>query len=261
MNFFRENKAGELIFLSSDNIPFIHGFSTRLGGVSTGHLSSLNFSVKLGDSEANVKENLSRFASAVGFDPGSLIVSEQEHTTEIKYVTKKDCGKIFPRNDGFITDDKDVTIAVKTADCAPVLLAGKRFVSAVHAGWKGTVGGIAKKAFSLLLSAGERPEDIEIAIGPCIHRCCFEVKEDFIENVSTALSHEFAMRHISKSGTAFFADLVGMNIELLLDGGADESKISVFGECTACNHEKYFSHRKTKGKRGVMYSVITPNLK
>jgi YfiH family protein len=140
------------------------------------------------------------------------------------------------------------------ADCTPVLFYGGGVVCAVHAGWRGTVSGMCSEAVKKFGELGVSPKEIIASIGHCIHECCFEVKENFIEAVSGERGNSFAQRHIKKNDGKFFANLVSMNEEILKDAGV--TQIDKSENCTSCNPKLFHSHRKTKGVRGTMGAVI-----
>lgn len=258
--FNNEEKNG-ILFYTAKNIKYIHAFSTRYGGVSEGHLSSLNFAMREGEKPENLRENLRRFSLAVGFSDKSVVNANQVHGTNILIADEEDAGKLYEGYDGFITCSDKVTLAVRIADCAPLLFAGERYVAAIHAGWRGAAADIAGMAARQLISLGENVKNINVAIGPCIHSCCFEVREDFITAVEALRGSEYATRHIKQENGIYHANLPGMNIESLLSAGIPEENISVFPECTCCHFDKFFSHRATGGKRGTMFAAITPVLK
>ena len=127
-------------FLRSDKIKCPHGFSTRIGGVSTAPpTKELNLQFGRGDDKKTVLENLSRFAEAVGVLPESIVSAHQIHSNIVKRITSSSSPKL--ECDGFVSSDTGVSLAVKTADCVPILLSGEDghgnvvAVSAVHAGW------------------------------------------------------------------------------------------------------------------------------
>ena len=97
---------------------------------------------------------------------------------------------------------------------------------------------------------------IRVAIGACIHSCCFEVKEDFIDSLKSMAGADFAEKHVMLKDNKTFADLVGMNLELLESAGILAENILADTECTCCRPDLYFSHRASRGHRGVMCSVI-----
>ena len=168
----------------------VHGFSTRLGGVSTGCLSSMNLSFAReemehpGDSEAegHVRENYRRIARAIGFSPENLVFSAQTHTTNIRRVTKEDAGAGFTRPlpwtdvDGFVTNVPGPVLATFFADCVPLYFADPvhHAIGLSHSGWKGTVGEMGKCTVREMQEAfGSRPEDILAVIGPSISKEAF----------------------------------------------------------------------------------------
>lgn len=112
---------------TSTMIGIPHGFSTRQGGVSTlEHLASMNFTLSTGDSEENVAKNYEIFLSSLGLDPESRVSASQIHSTRVRYVTEADRGRVFDDCDGFVTDRKNVTLIVKSADCLPILMADEK---------------------------------------------------------------------------------------------------------------------------------------
>lgn len=244
-----------------------HAFSTRLGGVSTlPHTASMNVGFGRGDSDDVVRKNIEILARSAGLDFNGVVGSAQYHTTHVRYVTEENAGEGITKDnpspsDAFATDRRGVSMIVRTADCVPVLMAGEKedgspVVGAAHAGWKGTAGLICKNLANELLRLGAAASSLRAAIGPCIGKCHFEVREDFIESVTALRGAEFASRHIERRGDAYFADLVSMNREILLLSGVDEKNVDVCGECTVCSTERYHSHRATKGVRGTMGSII-----
>jgi YfiH family protein len=188
-----EQKAGVpyLSFPVLSQFSFLkHGFSTRLGGVSSGVLSSMNFGSDSGpyqDSAENVQENYRRMAEALGVEVHSMVISKQVHKTNIRRVTKEDCGKgLFrPRDydeiDGLITNQPNITLVTKYADCVPLYFVDpvKKAIGLTHSGWRGTVAGIGRLTVEEMRDAYDcRPEDIIAVIGPSICRKCFEIGED-----------------------------------------------------------------------------------
>ena len=244
-----------------------HAFSTRLGGISAlPHTASMNVGFGRGDSDETVRRNMKILCGAADLPFESLIGSPQYHASDVRYVTEENCGEgiikdnPFP-SDGYITDRRGVSFIIRTADCVPILLSAKKedgspVVGAAHAGWKGTVNLIAKNLTDAALSLGAVKETLTAAIGPCIRACCFEVKEDFIEAVTSLRGKDFAARHISSGNGTYHADLVAMNREILLASGVRETRLDVCAECTACDPERYHSHRATRGVRGTMGSVV-----
>ena len=141
-------KNGVLYFTFSnlDQVPdiFVHAFSSRLGGVSTGDLATMNFSVNRGDTKENVKENYRRFAAAAGFRAENLVCSDQTHTNYVRVVTESDRGKGFDREkdyhdvDGLVTNVPGLVLVTYYADCVPLFFADPvhQAVGLSHSGWR-----------------------------------------------------------------------------------------------------------------------------
>ena len=259
---FIERNVNGVVFMTSSLIGAPHAFTTRLGGVSEGVFSSLDLGENRGDREEDVRENYRRLCEACGFYVNRLVFSRQIHEDTVRYVTASDVHELFspvPYDaDGLITDEKDLTLTIFTADCVPVLLwdGKKNVVSAVHAGWRGTAAGIVRKAvFSMKERFGSREADIFAAVGPSIGQCCFETDGDVPEAMREVLG-KTADDFITRKGEKYHIDLKGANARLLRISGLPEGNIDVSDECTMCLHEKYWSHRYTKGIRGSMGSFI-----
>lgn len=258
-------------FFRSTEIKCPHGFSTRVGGVSSlSHTASLNLAFGRGDDDRTVLKNLGLFAAAVGVDPHSVVSRSQIHSNIVEYVDKSNTGEGYYRPseiscDGYFTDCPGVTLGIKTADCVPILFydPAAKVVGAVHAGWRGTAAGIAAVCVEKMRSLGARPENIRAAIGAAIRFCCYEVGEDFRNSVESLAGKDLAERFIRERDGRLHADIVGMNTELLRESGV--TKIDVSEYCTCCEPELFFSHRAATrasgGLRGTMLAVIAlPNV-
>lgn len=242
----------------------IHGFSTRLGGVSHGSLASLNLGTGRGDDIANVRENFRRFGAAVGFSSTKTVSSKQVHRDDIRMVTEEDCGKGLYRAleyeaDGLITNVPGVPLAIFSADCIPILFHDpvRRVVAGCHAGWRGTVMGIAGKIVRTMEAQYNcNPQDICVAIGPGISRCCFETHADVPEALRAALgSRADAMIDPLPEGK-FLLDLKAANALVMHDTGVSIAQIECSDACTHCRQDLFWSHRRTGNARGVMSAVI-----
>ncbi|MEG0597436.1 MAG: peptidoglycan editing factor PgeF [Oscillospiraceae bacterium] len=246
-----------------DGIPFAHGFSTRLGGVSEGVFSSMNLGTTRGDLPDNVRENYRRFCAAIGTDVTKIVMSNQVHSCHIRAVTAADVkGDIYDpegyETDGLITDVPGICLTIFAADCLAVLLCDpvRKVACAVHAGWRGTAGGIAAQAVRKMEGYGCERKNIVAAIGPGIDKCCFETHRD-VPDAMTALMGDTARPFIEPlPGGKFHVDLKGMNRQILLDAGLTAEHIALSGDCTSCLPEKYWSHRVTGGVRGSQVAMI-----
>jgi len=183
---FYEKSERDLIFFTA-GLPYRHAFSTRKGGVSTlPHLRSLNLGENRGDDPSNVERNYDIFLGAVGTDRSSLVLARQIHSAKVRYVTADERGRMLDGCDGFVTDVEGVALGIKTADCLPVLLADEsaHVIGALHAGWRGSASGIAAEGVRMMIKRGARPERIKAAIGAGIRPCCYEVGDDFKEQIA-----------------------------------------------------------------------------
>lgn len=267
MNFTEHNHNG-VVYLTSDTLTasgdVVHGFSTRLGGVSQGIYASLNLGFHRGDDPAAVEENYKRFRTAIGGETKSMVFANQVHGGVVRTVTTADVGAVFGEKvdgeaDGLITAVPGVCLTVFSADCLPILLHDpvRRVVAAVHAGWRGTANGIAKRAVDKMVDVyGSDPAHILAALGPSISKCCYVTNED-VPNAMTERMGASALRHIEMLPTGkFLVDIKGLNVSRLEQAGLDRANINVSEACTFCNPEKYWSHRATSGVRGSQAAMI-----
>ncbi len=250
-----------LELLTDPNIPVPHGFTTRLGGVSTGVFESLNLGLHRGDDFSNVAENYRILGNALGFSKEDLVLTWQVHSDIVRVVSRADAGKgydhrSYPQCDALVTNTPGVALMVFTADCTPILFYDPvtGAVGAAHAGWRGTALGIAQKTVQTMASRfGTRPEDVIAAIGPNIGACCFETDRDVPEAMLSALGQE-AEPYITQKGEKFHVDLKAMNRLWLRRAGVEN--ITLSDSCTACQPHRFWSHRVTQGQRGSQGAVI-----
>lgn len=244
----------------------VHGFSTRLGGVSEGIFSSMNVSFTRGDREEAVRENYRRLGAAMGFSCENLVCSDQTHTVNLRVVTEEDRGKGFVRPkdytdiDGLVTDVPGLVLAAFYADCVPLYLVDpvRRCIGLSHAGWRGTVGKIGKKTVELMREQyGSSPEDLVAAIGPSICQSCYEVSKDVIEKFQEAFDERFWPElFYEKDGGKYQLNLWRANELGFLEAGVRPERIAAAGVCTCCNPGLLFSHRASRGRRGNLGAFL-----
>lgn len=273
--FYRDGILEKSSFL--DEADLYHGFSTRAGGVSTlSHTATMNVAEGHGDSHETVRENIRILARTVSdntLDEKSVVCAPQIHSAILRPAAAADRGSgvILPHGDegdGFITDTPGVLLMIRVADCVPILYFARRadgspIVCATHAGWRGTVSGIAAEAIRQINEMGGEISTVRCAVGQSIHDCCYEVGEDFREAVISARGTDFARQHIRHRSGKLFADIPGMNRTVLLLSGIREEQIDISTACTACDPHRYHSHRASRGMRGAMGALIgiRPSLK
>lgn len=245
-----------------------HGFSTRKGGVSKEHLTSLNLSFSVEDAKENVLENFRRIGERFGKTPEDFVLSKQSHETKVLKVGTKDRGKGITKDrdyegiDALITDEEGIILSCFSADCVPILFYDPihKAVGACHSGWRGTKGKILQNVVEEMRKHfSSNPAEILIAIGPSICKEQYVVSEDlalsFLEDYPD-LGEDTAspIQRISKD--KFQLDLWDLNRRIALDCGIKEEHISISGYCTMENPELFFSHRYSQGKRGLQGAFI-----
>lgn len=245
----------------------LHGFSTRLGGVSREHLASMNLSFSRGDLEENVWENYNRISESIGFLPENLVFSDQTHTTNVRVVTEEDRGKGYTRQrdysdiDGLVTNVPGLVLATFYADCVPLFFVDpvKRAIGLSHSGWKGTVGKIGKVTVETMTKVyGSDPADIIAAVGPSICQDCYEVSEDVIlEFQKNYQENHWPALYYKKDNGKYQLNLWKANEIVFLEAGIQPEHISVTDICTCCNPDILYSHRASKGKRGNLAAFLS----
>ena len=259
---FSENKHNGLIYMSSDIIGARHAFTTRFGGVSTGIYSSLNLGSNRGDDPEAVRENYRRVCGLMGAGIDGMAVTRQVHKADVRIVTAADrhvCMSDVPYEaDGIVTAEKGLPLMCMVADCVPVLLwDGESSVAgAIHCGWRSSVADILKNALEAMESLGAAPASIRAAIGPSIGRCCFETDDDVPQAVEKYLSGDISGLFDRRADGKTMVDLRAANARRLMQLGVPAENIDISHECTFCNHDKYWSHRYTRGQRGSQAAVI-----
>ena len=254
-------KQGQLEYLVAEGITVPHCFTTRLGGVSEGYLSSLNIGMHRGDTPENVRANFRILGDALGFALDDLVLTRQIHTDIVRVARREEAGKSldnhdWPECDALITNDPGVALVVFTADCTPILLHDPvtGAVGAAHAGWRGTAMGIAAKTVEAMVKEfGCDPANIRAAIGPNISFCCFETDRDVPDAMLAALG-EAAKPYILPNGDKHYVNLKEINALWLRRAGVQEIEIS--DACTVCQSDVFWSHRVTRGERGSQGAII-----
>ena len=267
MRLVEKNGVPYFVFENLENTGLVrHGFSTRLGGVSEGCLSSMNLSFTRGDDPEKVRENFRRMGMAIGFETKDLVLSDQTHTTNVRLVTEADRGKGFDRErdytdvDGLITDTPGLMLVTIYADCVPLYFVDPvhKAVGLSHSGWKGTVHRIGKVTLERMKEAfGTRPEDVQAAIGPSICQDCYEVSEDVARAFMDEFADQLDDRLVYRKGNGKYQlNLWNANERILLEAGIRPEHLSITNICTCCNHELLFSHRASHGQRGNLGAFL-----
>ena len=244
-----------------------HAFSTRMGGVSKGPFSTMNFSFTRGDDPEDVRENYRRMAEALGVDQNRMVLTWQTHTTNVRTVTEKDFGKgvVCDRDyrdvDGLITNIPGVTLVTFFADCVPLyfLDTKRKAIGLSHSGWRGTVNRMGQVTLQAMnREFGTKPEDVIACVGPSICQDCYEVGAEVIEQFCENFSADhYDKLFYEKPNGKFQLNLWEANRIVLAEAGVPDSQIFVTDICTYCNPELLFSHRRTSEKRGNLCAFLS----
>lgn len=289
---------------SFDGIEWLrHGFSTRKGGVSKCYGGkALNLGLTEEDTREAVQRNRELFFQAIEATaelphppakpagrvgqptqiakPWPSVAMKQVHSSIVHHISKLPDKPLS--GDGLITREPRIVLTVRTADCIPVLIVdpAERAVGTFHAGWRGTLARIVEKGVGEMRRwFRSEPENLRAAIGPGIHRCCYEVAEEFKEKFASQFSYAdelfedvFSSDPVREKYPLLFMnmrapghgappctlhlDLVEANRRQLLDAGVREKNIWISDLCTSCRTDLLFSHRKEHGKTGRMVAAI-----
>lgn len=264
-----------------------HCFTTRLGGVSKKHLSSLNLSFSRGDDPDNVHKNYERLAQALHVSTDDFVFTDQTHTTNVLRVDASYRGISLHNSisysdiDGLVTNEPGLVLSTFYADCVPLYFVDPihHAIGLSHSGWKGTVSRMGLKTLQKMQEEFDtNPADVIAAIAPSICQECYEISEDvavkfmeeFPEHVDEILIKKFptsnipttsanAVNNINSNITIsdkslaqqkYQLDLWKCNEIILLEAGIKKDHLAVTNICTCCNSDLLFSHRATNGMRG-----------
>ncbi|MDO5415992.1 MAG: peptidoglycan editing factor PgeF [Lachnospiraceae bacterium] len=245
----------------------VNGFSTRMGGASTGKFATMNFSYRRQDDPAHVLENFTRMAKALDVRRDRMVVSWQTHTTNVRLVTEEDAGKGVIRErdyrdvDGLICGIPGITLVTFYADCVPLYFVDtkNRAIGLSHSGWRGTVNRMGQVTLNAMKEAfGTRSEDVTACIGPSICRDCFEVGEEVAEAFQEAFASKYWDNLYQPNGKPgkYQLDLWEANRIILKEAGIPSRQITTTNLCTKCNSQYLFSHRVCGEERGNLAAFL-----
>jgi purine-nucleoside/S-methyl-5'-thioadenosine phosphorylase / adenosine deaminase len=215
--------------------PYEVVFSTREGGVSEGPFASLNLGRATADEPERVDENRRRLCAELRADPDALTMNYQHHSAD---VLKARPGARGDRADGLWTDERGLPLLVLAADCLPIALAranGEPALAVLHAGWRGLLGGIAASGIAAVGGGF-----VSAMIGPGIGPCCYDVGEE----VAARFRRAFGLGLVQDGKL----DLWSAAERALRAAGC--VRVDRMDVCTACNPDRFFSHRRDEGLTG-----------
>jgi len=234
-----------------------HGIFSRHGGISPNPWNSLNLGGTVGDSPDNVVENRRIIFQSFHRPVESLYDVWQVHSADVVCANgPREISSPHIRADAILTNNPEITLLMRFADCVPVLLYDPihHAVGLVHAGWQGTVRFVVENAVrKMAVCFGSKPEDILAGIGPSIGPDHYEIGSDVVSQVENAFG-EYSEKILTESDQHVRFDLWEANRRVLELSGV--YNIETAGICTACNRKDWFSHRADKGKTGRFGAVI-----
>lgn len=210
-------------------------------------LSSLNFIVHGFSTKQNNGVNISSIALELGkFDIQTV---RQVHGIDIHIATEKVKHEVIA--DAIVSDTIGILLVIRVADCVPIFLVDKvrKVIALIHAGWKGTSCGIAKKSVQVMIDELScKPENFLAVFGPSIRSCCYEVKPD--------VARLFGGNTILARDEKFYLDLQRANKLDLISVGLEENQIKDVGLCTCCHGDLFYSFRRDKKLIGEMIAFL-----
>ncbi|WP_395543363.1 peptidoglycan editing factor PgeF [Neotabrizicola sp. sgz301269] len=230
-----------LEIITSDAIPFRHGFFTRRGGASSGIFAGLNCGTGSTDQSEIVAINRTRVAEAMGVDLPALINVHQVHSADVIPVNAPLPER--PRADALATATPGLALAVLTADCQPVLFADRkaRVIGAAHAGWRGAFDGVLEATLDAMETLGAHRADIAAVIGPTISQSAYEVGPEFFETF-TDEDRDTARFFANGAGDRMLFDLPAYGLHRLRAAGVGHAEWT--RHCTYRDAERFFSYRR-----------------
>lgn len=236
-----------------------HGIFTRLGGISQPPFDSLNLGGNVGDDPRAVRANHERVYAALGVRGDRACTVWQVHGTDVVAVTAPVRNRRWVSHaDAMITDRTDLPLAMRFADCTPILLFDpvRGAVGMAHAGWRGTVRGVAAATvWAMSELYGCRPADIQAGIGPSIGPRKYQVGREVVEAAAAYFGETDGLVRVDPADGTYYLDLWAANARDLQRAGVEQVEIA--GICTAENTDEWFSHRAEKGKTGRFGAVIS----
>ena len=234
-----------------------HAVFTRLGGISQAPFNSLNMSTAVGDATSTVEQNFELACQAVQIAPSQTVSCFLVHRTDILTIDKTNQQRMMGYADGLVTNKPNVYLTMRFADCTPLIFFDpvQKIIGLSHAGWRGTMQNIAGETVQAMRQLGSAAEDIIAVIGPSIGPCCYEVGAELLDMARQTFREPdrlFDYRYGQNKRPYF--DMWQANQQLLSEAGV--RKIIHTNLCTACNTDKFFSHRAENGCTGRFGVII-----
>ena len=259
MTFLEDQGLRAYQFELFEDTHITHAIFTRRGGISPSPWSSLNLGGTVGDERAHVVENRRRIFEFAHRPVASIYDVWQVHGTRVlSSRVPRPLDSPHEQADGILTDHPEVTLFMRFADCVPILLYDpfRKIVGLVHAGWKGTLAGIAAVTIQrMVLEYGSQPADILAGIGPSICKDEYEVGDEVVQLTQETFQGDIG-KVLSQQAGRYYFDLWAANQLILEKCGVKTGHIQIAGLCTARNLQDWYSHRAEHGKTGRFGAYI-----
>lgn len=206
-----------------------------------------------------------KFLETLGLKNENLVMGEQIHGVRIARVKDSNKKSVLIGIDGLVSKGTDFlqgvplqSLGVTFADCVPLLAVDPKahIIGTAHAGWKGTLAGIARELVTTMEKAGAKIPNVYVSVGPHIGMCCYNVLEDRAQ----AFIKQFGNNEkiATRIQGAWQLDIGYANYELLLESGIIKEHIDAPIMCTSCQVDQFNSFRKDpKDRFGVQMGVIS----
>ncbi len=236
-----------------------HGFSTRRNVEQSVSDRSFNLDGTDWNAADRVDEYIRRFLSALNLQDATLATVQQIHSSRIHIIKEVPEKWNPPEGDALITENPVIALAVRTADCFPILIADSKsnVIAAVHSGWRGALHQIVFHTVrEIQHTFGRDPADLHVAIGPGIRSCCFEVGPDVHDLFEETYPEASVRVPAPENPVKFKMDLPDIIRMQLRQSGIKPENIHDLGLCTCCNTDTFFSYRAEGERSGRMFAVI-----
>lgn len=247
-------------------VPGVLAVQTRRGRVNTRNpYSQWNLCDYTGDDALRVLDARLVFCQQMGIDLDRLVMPRQTHTTNVAIIDEAFLDADIDQQeqrlnevDALVTTLPGLCIGVNTADCVPIVLADPKhgIIAVAHAGWRGTVSGIARHTVRVMRQLGAQAGDIHAAMGACICADCFEVGDEVPMAFERAGFDLSAIMHRNPATGKAHIDLPQANRHILIEAGVPTHHIALPSCCSRCRSDSYFSARRLGINSGRTFTAI-----
>jgi polyphenol oxidase len=239
--------------------PINHGFYTRLGGASSGIFEGLNCGTGSLDQAEMVQINRSLVAEDMGGDLSDLVTVYQTHSATA--LTIASTRNPETAADAMVCASPNITLAVLTADCQPVLFSdpNAKIIGASHAGWRGALNGVLDATIDAMEGLGAQRENIVGVIGPCISQPAYEVGQEFIERFLEVSPDNHCFFSNAKAPKKYLFNLPGYGLFRLRKAGIKAAEWTQY--CTYSDPKRFFSYRRATHEKKADYGRLISTIR